>query len=189
MIEEARTRLGLSGQEEVDSSAEVADLVATDLNAGSAERVLTADAGLWELMAASYRTDLWAAAYLINGGCSDDGFDYFRGWLITQGAEVFHRALADPDSLADHQVVAAAASEGEELECEEILYATGHAYLELTGVELSAHKLEGQPTVPNSAGEPDPASKPVWDFDFDDEAEMRRRLPRLVGLFLSAEAG
>ena len=24
-----------------------------------------------------------------NGGCSDDGFDYFRGWLIAQGREVF----------------------------------------------------------------------------------------------------
>ena len=49
----------------------------------------------------SYRWDLWAAAYLINGGCSDDGFDYFRGWLVAQGQKVWDAALADPDSLAD----------------------------------------------------------------------------------------
>ena len=33
----------------------------------------------------SYQSRLWAAAYIINGGCSDDGFDYFRAWLIAQG--------------------------------------------------------------------------------------------------------
>ena len=48
---------------------------------------------------ASYRADLWGAAYLINGGSSDDGFDYFRGWLIAQGSEVFSAALEQPDSL------------------------------------------------------------------------------------------
>ncbi len=47
----------------------------------------------------SYKNKLWAAAYVINGGCSDDGFDYFRGWLTAQGKDVFLRALADPDSL------------------------------------------------------------------------------------------
>ncbi|MFL6076856.1 MAG: DUF4240 domain-containing protein [Mycobacteriales bacterium] len=35
-------------------------------------------------MAESYQGDLWGAAYLINGGASDDGFDYFRGWLIAR---------------------------------------------------------------------------------------------------------
>ena len=49
----------------------------------------------------SYKPKLWAAAYLINGGCSDDGFEYFRGWLISRGRAVFLSALADPDSLAD----------------------------------------------------------------------------------------
>ena len=34
------------------------------------------------LYANSYQSNLWAVAYIINGGCSDDGFDYFRGWLI-----------------------------------------------------------------------------------------------------------
>jgi hypothetical protein len=46
------------------------------------------------------RWDLWGAAYLMNGGCSDDGFRYFCHWLISEGQEVFELALSDPDSLA-----------------------------------------------------------------------------------------
>jgi len=49
----------------------------------------------------SFRWDLWGAAYLINGGCSDDGFRYFCDWLISEGRETFEAALADPESLAD----------------------------------------------------------------------------------------
>jgi hypothetical protein len=33
----------------------------------------------------AYRTDLWEIAYIMNGGCSDDGFDYFLGWLVSEG--------------------------------------------------------------------------------------------------------
>jgi hypothetical protein len=47
----------------------------------------------------AYTWDLWAAAYLIGGGCSDDGFLDFRGWLISRGEKVFERALEDPESL------------------------------------------------------------------------------------------
>ena len=43
---------------------------------------------------------LWAAAYIMNGGCSDDGFRYFRDWLISEGKALFERAIEDPDSLS-----------------------------------------------------------------------------------------
>lgn len=36
------------------------------------------------------------------GGCSDDGFDYFRGWLIAQGEEIFNKALKNPEFLAEY---------------------------------------------------------------------------------------
>ncbi|MGR3514991.1 MAG: DUF4240 domain-containing protein [Paracoccaceae bacterium] len=52
--------------------------------------------------AAAYRWDLWGAAYVINGGCSDDGFIDFRSWLIAQGKSVYDGAMADPESLAGH---------------------------------------------------------------------------------------
>ena len=43
---------------------------------------------------------LWGAAYLMNGGCSDDGFKYFRDWLISEGEKTFKDAVVSPDSLA-----------------------------------------------------------------------------------------
>ena len=49
----------------------------------------------------AYKKKVWAAAYVINGGCSDDWFDYFRAWLIAQGHSVFMRTLRSPDSLSD----------------------------------------------------------------------------------------
>jgi hypothetical protein len=51
--------------------------------------------------ARSYDWGLWGAAYIIFGGCSDDGFDYFRAWLVSRGREIYERALSDPESLAD----------------------------------------------------------------------------------------
>jgi hypothetical protein len=48
---------------------------------------------------AAYRTDIWALAYLLRGGCSDDSFDAFRGWLILQGRKVFEATLAAPDEF------------------------------------------------------------------------------------------
>jgi len=49
---------------------------------------------------AAYRWDLWGAAYIINGGCSDDGFRYFLDWLISEGSRTYTQALKSPDSLA-----------------------------------------------------------------------------------------
>ncbi|WP_231688100.1 DUF4240 domain-containing protein [Bacillus sp. FJAT-18017] len=54
------------------------------------------------LMNESYQSGLWAAAYIVMGGCSDDAFDYFRGWLIGQGEEVYNKVLADPEFLAEY---------------------------------------------------------------------------------------
>src|ERR1700749_5073098 len=49
------------------------------------------------LAARAYTVDLWGAAYLINGGASDDGFYYFRCWLICMGQDIYEAAVAEPD--------------------------------------------------------------------------------------------
>ncbi|MFC0034023.1 DUF4240 domain-containing protein [Micromonospora chaiyaphumensis] len=123
------------------------------------------------VLAASYKVDLWGAAYLINGGASDDGFEYFRGWLMTQGRAVFARAVADPDSLAELPQVRAAALSGEEFECEDMLAVPWEAYRKATAADLPADR--------------DPVRAPdLNDFwDFDDEDEARRHLPKLAALF------
>ncbi|MEH0844375.1 DUF4240 domain-containing protein [Micromonospora sp. CPCC 205711] len=124
------------------------------------------------VLAASYQVDLWGAAYLINGGASDDDFEYFRGWLMTQGRSVFARAVGDPDVLAELPRVRAASLSGEEFRCPEMLTVPWDAYRKATATELPAER--------------DPVKAPdLNDFwDFDDEDEARRRLPRLAALFV-----
>jgi hypothetical protein len=81
----------------------------------------------WQRMAEAYRRDLWGVAYVMNGGCSDDGFDYFCGWLIGQGRERFTAAMMYPEL--------AAAGYGPE-ECfanEDMLAVAVDAYKRLTG--------------------------------------------------------
>jgi len=48
----------------------------------------------------AYRRDLWAAAYIVMGGCSDDCFIDFRKWLVMRGQRVYEAAVRDPDSLS-----------------------------------------------------------------------------------------
>jgi Protein of unknown function (DUF4240) len=48
----------------------------------------------------AYTWNLWAAAYVIADGCSDDCFRDFRGYLISLGRAPYENALRDPDSLA-----------------------------------------------------------------------------------------
>lgn len=54
------------------------------------------------LMNASYQSTLWGAAFVMMGGCSDDAFDYFRGWLIGQGEEIYDRVMKDVEFLAEY---------------------------------------------------------------------------------------
>ncbi|MET9634223.1 DUF4240 domain-containing protein [Lentzea sp. NPDC006480] len=165
-----------------DARAQVTDPSDSDAVAAAASALLAtrppaeivaAQQVLWDLLALSYRNPLWAAAYLINGGCSDDGFDYFRGWLVVQGREVFESALSDPDSLASLPAVIAAAESGEEFECEATLNIAWDAYLTATGMKLPEDAF----TIRYPELDPD------WDFDFDDSAELSSRLPRLAALF------
>lgn len=83
-----------------------------------------------EHLVAAYRWDLWAAAYIINGGCSDDAFEYFRCWLIAQGERVFREALTDPETLATRAEP--------DVEAESMLYAAAEAYESRTGAALPA---------------------------------------------------
>jgi len=50
----------------------------------------------------SYTSEMWCAGYLMNGGCSDDGFEYFRLWVISRGRKVYEAAMANPDNLIDY---------------------------------------------------------------------------------------
>lgn len=130
---------------------------------------------------ALYRWDIWAAAYLIGGGCSDDSFIDFRSGVIAQGRDWYERVAADPDSLADHPGVLAAAADSADdaLFDEDTTYAPGDAYERLTGDSDGFYDALHRLDATGSRPEPDMGE----DFDFDDDEEMRRRLPRLAALF------
>lgn len=150
-----------------DSPDELATAVKDKLCNMPLEQVLAFDQVQQELMQESYTWRLWGAAYLINGGCSDDGFDYFRGWLITQGRDTFERALADPETLADLDID----PEDSYCECENMVSAAFSAYYSRTG--------EYPPISPTLS--PGPGLGEGWDFDDDDE--MQARYPRLFEKF------
>tara|TARA_R110002153_G_scaffold49209_3_gene138852 strand:+ start:911 stop:1591 length:681 start_codon:yes stop_codon:yes gene_type:complete len=52
-----------------------------------------------KLLYDTYNSEMWCAGYIMNGGCSDDGFEYFRNWIISRGKEVYYKAKENPDSL------------------------------------------------------------------------------------------
>jgi Protein of unknown function (DUF4240) len=127
------------------------------------------------LLAESYRWELWGAAFLIQAGCGQDGFDNFRGgWLIGQGRAVFEAALRDPDSLAEHsqlQAVTAATRWQVSVECEDLLLVAHDPYRAATGETGNFYEPEVLERL--RAG-------PVGErWDFDDEAEQRRHYPKL----------
>ena len=85
------------------------------------------------LMDGAYDASLWDAAIIINCGCSDDGFDYFRAWLIAHGKGIYEKALVDPEVLVDLAEINEWATD------ELFLYIAEYAYEHKTGQELPAH--------------------------------------------------
>jgi hypothetical protein len=120
---------------------------------------------------------LWGAAYLMNGGCSDDGFHYFRDWLLLQGRDFYRAAVADPDSLAN----IADPNRDERLGCE--CRPGWYAWFQNTktaqdeaGYNALLAALEARhPSKPSGRG---------WgeQWDFHDREQVRLRLPRLAAL-------
>jgi hypothetical protein len=139
------------------------------------EDILAFDWRFDALTSAAYTVDLWGAAYLINGGASDDGFYYFRCWLVCKGKQVYEAALANPDSLAD--VVQA----DQEYEAE-IYSAPGYAWLEATGRAIEDFWAERDKLPRNPRQE-----LQGEDWNFDDDEEVRRRFPRLARMYLDRE--
>jgi hypothetical protein len=92
------------------------------------------------MMDKAYSWLLWGAAYVLNGGCSDDGFTDFRSMLISRGREAFERALSDPDSLAE-----------EVFDESDWLY-EGYEYAVTDGVEAAAGHRPHRTMPPQPSG-------------------------------------
>ncbi|WP_214319758.1 DUF4240 domain-containing protein [Nonomuraea sediminis] len=139
-----------------------------------------------QLHRALYRWDIWAAAYLIGGGCSDDSFMDFRAGLIAQGRDWYERAAASPDTLADHPDVISAAAQGHDMALfnELVNYVAAYAYKRINGDEADCTFNDDYAKFRSARPDLEPTDMGE-DFDFDDASEMHTRLPRLARLFLT----
>jgi len=106
----------------------------------------------------AYDWKLWAAAYIINGGCSDDCFSDFRSWLIGQGKTAFENAVKDPETLLQLHI--------EPDNWEGLQYSAMEAYKAKTSKEIPFAKL-------NFKQEP---SGEHWN---EDQQELKKLLPKL----------
>jgi hypothetical protein len=90
---------------------------------------------LTEKLCEAYSWDLWALAFIAQDGCSDDEFEYFRGWLILQGRELFTEALEDIHQALKY------IPKGLETRTEGLLNLAETAYYSQTGENLPREKV------------------------------------------------
>jgi hypothetical protein len=86
-----------------------------------------------KLLYDTYTSEMWCAGFVMNGGCSDDGFEYFRCWIISRGENVYNEAKNNPDSLINEVV------DGQvwyDVEFESFWYVALEAFERKTGKDL-----------------------------------------------------
>jgi hypothetical protein len=140
------------------------DILTKRLKSMDANEVLSFSNIFESMMNRAYTWDLWAAAYIIHGGCSDDAFMDFRSSLISMGKDVFERTLSSPETLADMD-----SDDAGSLCSEGFAYPAISVYKEKTG------KLP----EPESSPPADPAGE-KWD---EDESVLKVKYPRLWNKF------
>jgi len=156
--------------DEASASGEPAEFVRDHLATLQPNHIAEFDQHFSTMLRRAYRQDLWGAAFLMLGGCSDDGFRDFRAELIGRGRAVFERVVKQPDCLADGLTDI----EGDEM---------------LPNVANDVYRAKMRKDLPRTADQkerPGPSGEP---WDFADHSEMRRRYPRLYSRFGQAENG
>jgi hypothetical protein len=125
------------------------ELLDAELRGLPLDEIRSFHAHFYECLDRAYSWELWAAAFIIGGGCSDDKFSDFRSTLISMGRQTFERTLADPQSLADIDY------DAETADYEGYQYVPSRVERDLTG---------GQ-GFPRSRPRPDEPSGMIWHED------------------------
>ncbi|MBY9007007.1 MAG: DUF4240 domain-containing protein [Candidatus Lokiarchaeota archaeon] len=112
-----------------------------------------------------YRWDLWAVAYIINHGCSDDSFKYFRNWIISRGKDFFNDALIQPKKIGEVINI------DDKIFFKEIGYVADNAYEEKTGEDVP-DILDRFPKHPDNP-----------DGDYWEEEDLEKLYPKLCKKF------
>lgn len=150
---------------EAKPDAQLADLRAS-LDRLKPDQIAEFEQMFDETMRQSYSWDLWGAAYIANGGASDDGFDHFRCWLISKGRIAFETITADPDKLAG----LLAPGSGGDLEFEDFAYVAREAWAAKTGRDWN-----GMPVVAQMAYD----NKPSGLAFSENPKDLAKRYPKL----------
>ncbi|MFJ9005859.1 DUF4240 domain-containing protein [Streptomyces canus] len=171
-----------------DSDKPLDVAVVDHLSGLPAEEILAFEHRFSHLRDAVYRWDVWAAAFLIGGGCSDDRFSDFTAGLVALGREWYERAALCPDALAEHPAVrtAAASADQDVIFNEDFNFVSSRAYERLTD-DTDAF-WEAYTEAPATTEEEDGEGMGE-SFEFDDAQQMRRRLPQLASLYLGPGPG
>ncbi|RBQ09885.1 DUF4240 domain-containing protein [Pedobacter miscanthi] len=127
-----------------------------------------------KLLYDTYNSEMWCAAYIMNGGCSDDMFEYFRNWVISRGRDVYYAAKENPDSL-----ITEADDETDEFEFETFWYVALEAFKNKTGENLYNH-------IDNENFETKEGNYPQFDFTWteEDPESLQKICPKLFERFL-----
>ncbi|MCC7448118.1 MAG: DUF4240 domain-containing protein [Anaerolineae bacterium] len=147
-----------------------ASIVIEKLAALSENEIVEFDRIYTEFENRAYRADLWDVANIVYGGCGDDSFTDFRGWLIAQGHEIYEGGLANPDSLAG--VLETGTSDDGPYE--------SFAYVVLLAYE---RKMGDNAVMPVSPQNP-PRQELIGDFARSIE-ELRAKYPRIATKFMT----
>lgn len=110
----------------------------------------------------AYISELWAAEYIINCGCSDDCFLDFRAWLISEGQLIFEKALVNPETLID-------VARDQNTQDEEFSYVCEAAYYDKFGRDIPL--IDSPPAVLKGV---------KWEEEKD---SLRKMLPLLFKTF------
>lgn len=124
----------------------------------TAIEILEFDNKFRTLRGEAYNWNFWAAAYIINGGCSDDCFSDFRGWLIGQGKTIFESAIQDIETLSE-------LNETNDGDWEGLSYIPTEAYEKKTGNDM-----------PNGIRENVEITGVEWNEEGDD---LKNKFPKL----------
>lgn len=127
-----------------------------------------------KLLYDTYTSEMWCAGYLINGGCSDDGFQYFRLWVISRGRAIYEAAKLDPDALSQHLDD----NMGQYYDFEPFWYVALTAFEKKTGQNLYDYIDEGEFAYSES-------KYPNFEFTWteEDPDSMKKICPRLFQRF------
>ena len=132
-----------------------------ELSVLTASEIIDFDNIYFDQILKAYQWELWGAAYVIYGGCSDDSFRYFCDFLISEGKSTFEKALIDPESLVD-------VNEIDEVDSEGFGYVAMEVYEEKTDSEIPA----------SNKSYPDNPSGIEWDED-----GVEKLYPKLAKIF------